>query len=459
VLVFGLYWRTLSTNFVYDDWLVLGEFHRSGAWATFLRHCNPAESLVYRPLAWLHFALLYKAFGVAPLPFHIVSLVLLSLNGALVAWIGTRLTRRKIAGVVMGAMYLVLSSLHLDTLLWMVGFYDIGATTFALLSVISLMRDRPATSAAFTMCALLTKEATAFLPVLLFLWVLLTKRSLRTLSYHAIVAALYSGVKLFGLSPFTILRDSPHAMEVSPKIIMMRGMEYLQWLLSSFVPQVKLNALPGLGFMIVLLIIVAWALARHGGSRRASSTDVWFLVVWVVLALSPVLLLRNQSARYYAVHAAIPAALLASIILLELQERVAPKRGIIGVFVLLAAVGTANALDVDRMFAQEMRQVIINDGYFHLIKRAAAVDAIRDSLMARPQPLKPGTVVVVSGFPLDAVGGSQALQIWFQDSTLTMRSGTRSDFQRSGQVADSVLWIDFEAASAPLPSQTPLSHE
>jgi len=50
LLSIALYWRTLSANFVADDWLVLDDLSRLGPWQAFLERANPVGSLVYRPL-------------------------------------------------------------------------------------------------------------------------------------------------------------------------------------------------------------------------------------------------------------------------------------------------------------------------------------------------------------------------------------------------------------------------
>lgn len=455
LLSIALYWRTLSANFVADDWLVLDDLTRLGPWQAFLERANPIGSLVYRPLAWLYFALMYGTFGLNPVPFHVVSLLLHVANGTLVGWIGTRLAGDKVSGILAGCLFVALVSLHLDCFLWFVGMFDIGAMTCALLSTICLMHSRMKTSAAFMACALLFKEAAAFLPILFIVWMLLARGRLRSLFFHGVVIVAYLVAKLLGASPFAINRNSGHAMELSWSVLVDRASEYITWLTTSFLPFLESSITTGALALLVLLLVLAWGISRYRAPRKVPFAHIALLLFWMLIALAPVLLLRNQSAKYYAFHAAVPVAVLASILVREITSRALPKRGTIVVALIVAGVAMANAWYTESMFSLGMKQRVINDGYFHLIKREAIVDALEDSLRACPQPLPHGTRIVVTGVSLDATGQSAAARLWFRDSTLRL---SVSDPRQPGDSANAVgeygvpvITIDLSEAAAPDP--------
>jgi len=451
----ALYWRTLLSNFVYDDWVVLDELATSGTLDSILRHFDPRGALTYRPLAWLYFAAIYGLFGLSPLGFHIIALLLHAVNGALVAWIGTQIAGKKTTGIIAGGIFIALVSLQLDCFMWLVGIYDVGAMTFGLLSLSVLMRGHLKSSAALMLCALLMKEAAVFLPLLFVCWTLLAKRPLRDLASHAALMAVYACMKLLGASPFAAPRDSGHAMAASCSILAGHGAEYLKWLASAFAPVIESNIPEGPGILLILLVICGWGISRHHKPAKVPLSRLLLLLVWILSALAPVLLLKNQSARYYAVHALVPTALLVAILLVEITTLLAPRRAAIIAGFAVGVFAVANALYVERMFSLGLRQVIVNDGYFHLIKRAAAVDAIHDSLMARQGRLPPGTTVIVDGVPPDALGGSRALRLWFRDTTLSLRRGgppqEEEELSDPARRQGPVIFIDLRSASTPMP--------
>ena len=449
-----MYWRTLLTNFVYDDWFVLDDLQNAGILNTLLQHVDPVGAIVFRPLAWFYFAVMFGLFGLNPLPFHLVALLLQALNGTIVAWIGARISGKKLAGVLAGGVFIAHSSLHLDCFLWCVGIYDVGAMTCALLSMVFLMQGRARWSAAAMASAFLMKEAVVFLPLLLLFWVLLANRPLRDLTYHGVVTGAYVCVKLLGASPFVTPRDSGHAMELSGSVLLGRTSEYLSWLATAFLPVLESSPLDYIVPILVLLLLCMWGIARYRLERRVPPTIVFFLLGWIVLALMPVLLLKNQSARYYSVHALVPVVILTAIMLSEITARLSRNGKAAAAMFVLASIAIANAWHVESMFSQGLRQVIINDGYFHLIKRTAAVEAIYDTLQHCPQGVPHGATVFIDGVPLDAVGGNRAVRLWFRDTTLHVQAGrpplAPDSMRGPGSERGSVVFIDLREASQPV---------
>jgi len=230
------------------------------------------------------------------------------------------------------------------------------------------------------------------------------------------------------------------------------NVEYISWVTISFLPFLESRVTTG---VLVLLLLLAWSVSRYRAPRKVPFAHIVLLVIWVFIALAPVLLLKNQSAKYYAFHAAVPAAVLASIVIREITTRAFPKRGTIVAAVLVAGVAAANAWYTESMFSLGMKQRVIHDGYFHLIGREAIVDALEDSLRAFPQPLPHGTRIFVRGASLmqrgkvlrsaSGFGILHCGECWWS-------SATRRQCERRGEDGARVITIDLSEAAAPSPS-------
>jgi hypothetical protein len=418
LLSLALCWRTLSTSYVYDDWLVLDELFSSGTLQALVHHFDPRAVLTYRPLAWVYFAAVAHFSGLNPLAFHLLALSIHAMNGVLIGWIGARVSGQRPVGILAGALFISLLSLDVDCFLWLVGFYDLGAMGFALLSMVLLMRSWRKSSAVLMGCALLTKEAVAFLPIVLVLAALLFRKRFRELGYHFAVTTAYAIAKICGASPFHIARGNAHAMDASWMVFTARLTEYSGWLAGALLPL----AAPGFIMPGAILLLIAagfWLTTRNAGPRLMNHRRLLFLAGWFLLTLMPVLLLKNQSARYYAVHSAVPLVIALSAVAYEIVSPIGRKGHVILVAVA-AVVAISNVVFVGEMFEKGIDQLIVNDGYFHLVKRAAVVRAVYDGLNAQYPELPHGSIVVVDGVPLDAVGGSRAIRMWYKDTTLQM---------------------------------------
>lgn len=224
---------------------------------------------------------------------------------------------------------------------------------------------------------------------------------------------------------------------------------YLTWLAGSLVPPLE-SRVPG--FLTVLffaVVLLHWGLSRRTIAGPVPVPIIGVLFCWVVLALVPVLFFVNQSARYYGVHAVIPLVLLVAIICSE-SVTALRRTGRHVVFVLIALmVFSANWFFVEDVFSRGIHEQIINDGRFHLVKRTAAVDSVYENLFRRYPAVPRNATITISGIPLDAIGGSMAVQLWYRDSTLAVRSGVESAVAAGGeeQVANQRVLVHVTADS------------
>jgi hypothetical protein len=419
----ALYWPVLLKHYVGDDWLFLHDLWSQG-WQGFLaRSWNPSGGMLYRPLVKTILVLCYQMFGLGTLPVNIAALACHVLNGHLLSSVCRKLGASHEGGVLAGFLFISLSTLHVDPLLWFVGFFDIGLIAFSLMAVASFIDDRPAAVVLFTVLALLTKEAGVFLLPLFVVWGFLLRRPWKLSIALAVLFALYVGLKLQGTSPFSLEPSHAHAMSLSLPRALVLVKSYSVWILAAFAPLLRpaTSAIIALGASLAVGLF--WIPNRRHLTQAVPATRLAILAAWGLLALFPVLFLRNQSARYYGLHAAIPLCILIGIALTEALAGLTFRRR---VWVLVLAglpVFAGNVVFTRQIFSEGIRQQIMDDGWFHLVKRSAAVDSVYVHLFDVSPAIPPGSVIHISNVPLDAIGKDAAVQLWYRDSSLTVDVG------------------------------------
>jgi hypothetical protein len=421
-----LYWPVLTKRYVYDDWLVLRSVWADG-WGAYLAGVwNPAGALHYRPLAQTLFAVIYGLFGISSFPTHLAALALHLFNTLLIVSLCKKLGASQAASFLSGFLFLSLVSIHIDPLLWLVGLYDILLLSFSLLAVVSFLDDRPVVSTLCVVLALLTKEAAVFLLPLLIAWNFFRNPSWKYITSLSLLFAVYFFVKSVGLSPFSLDAGNAHAMSLSILNALALLRVYLDWLGASLIPPITFFVPEALGLAFIVVTVLLWETARKHLSSNVPVRQVVLLAVWGFLALLPVLFLENQSARYYALHAAVPMSILIGIVVTETIDGLTPRSLNPIVVIALAAILAGNALFAIKNFSLGYNQRIQNDGWFHLVKRSAGVDSLYTHLFLKYPSLPRGSCIHITGIPLDAIGGDAAVQLWYRDSSLTVDVGSDS---------------------------------
>ena len=113
--IIALYGRSVSFGFAGDDWTLLNQAS-PGIAASFA----PAPgSYHYNPLAISARAIMYKAFGANPMPYHIVTLLMFWACAALLFWLAWRLSDRFFVGILTAVVYVAFGSLY-EVAIWSV---------------------------------------------------------------------------------------------------------------------------------------------------------------------------------------------------------------------------------------------------------------------------------------------------------------------------------------------------
>ena len=182
LLVAVSYFPALSAGFVWDD-RILTESTPLRTWSGLAQIWFTPRGVIqdevhYWPLLYTLFWLEHKLWGLAPLGYHLVNL-LLHTGVVLLLW---RLLRRlEVPGAWFAAAVFAVHPLHVESVAWIIGRKDILATVFYLSSVLAYIRftEMPRggrrggpylLAVALFVLGLLSKSITITLPVALLLW-------------------------------------------------------------------------------------------------------------------------------------------------------------------------------------------------------------------------------------------------------------------------------------------------
>ena len=179
LLVAVSYFPALSAGFVWDDEIILPHAAPLHTWSGLAQIWFTPSALAqyeghYWPLLYTTFWLEHKLWGLAPLGYHLVNL-LLHTGVVLLLW---RLLRRLgVPGAWFAAAVFAVHPLHVESVAWVIGRKDILATVFYLSSVLAYIRfvemrrgGYYGLAVALFVLGLLSKSIVITLPVALLLW-------------------------------------------------------------------------------------------------------------------------------------------------------------------------------------------------------------------------------------------------------------------------------------------------
>jgi hypothetical protein len=408
VLAFALYLPLAQFPFVQDDWgfLHLFVFGRTPDIVSAL--FSPVGQFFYRPAGAVYCWLVYLVFGLTPIGFHVLSVIALCGTGLLVVLIALDLTGDARVAWPAGFLYVAAASVHLDTQMWLVGAFDIGAAFFSLLCLATFSRKRYVVSAIFFALSLGFKEsALMILPVLICYAILSSSwRSLVRLWLHALIVGGWTVCKSLGSGMLALPPEHIYYAQIlGPHTAENIGL-YAGWLLNALLP--------------VKNIMPAAFIAATKVKLKQSSV---FLLAWFVLAMIPLTVLQNQTVRYYLLPAVAPAAIGAMVALRSLLGSKGAKNLVLISGLLVAGTILDSAVFVQRKIALGVMEGVpaTHDGYNHLIRKASVVRETREQLLSA-YPSLPAHSAVALGNAV-AFGGSLGLQVWYGDSTLQVVSG------------------------------------
>ena len=178
LLVAVSYFPALSGGFIWDDVLCITEepvvLTPSGLWNIWFSPADLKKEDHYWPIVYTTFWLEHKLWGLAPLGYHLVN-VLLHLVNVLLVW--RLLLRLTVPGAWVVAAVFAVHPLHVESVAWIIERKDLLSTLFYLTAVLTWMRfvetpgwGRYGLALALFTAGLLSKSVVVTLPAALLLW-------------------------------------------------------------------------------------------------------------------------------------------------------------------------------------------------------------------------------------------------------------------------------------------------
>jgi hypothetical protein len=369
-LVFILFGGTINHGFNSDDYnVVYHAIHQeSVSWleglSEFLR---PSWGLYYRPGIKAFFELLGKMFHLWPGGYHAVGLICYAVLCFEVYLTGLRITGRWLWALVSAIVFMA-SSAHAEVIFWISSLNGAVENILTFASLICFIRWRQARSLPSYVCslilfacALLTKESAISLPIIVFIYDLLlgeidfardgvTRE--RNADVIPVKAGAYSGGKshllvavrrsITSCLPFIVLGilfmvlrhvvmkqvHLPPALTAFDWKILIVGLWYslimtlspIDWALAlNWFDKLAGNgmALPVIGGVAILAVAIVPLLLKK--------FRITFLLWWILASAAPVLGLGLVPSERHMVWGSVGAAILVSITLFKLSERLTPR--------------------------------------------------------------------------------------------------------------------------------------
>jgi hypothetical protein len=275
----ALYWPAMSVGFLSDDF-VLAE--RASHLALGFVHPE-----LFRPLPLAIWAIILRLGGGAA-AIHLLNVLLHGTNAFLTARIVEPIVRSRSAALLAGLVLLTMPILP-EPVVWCSGVFDVMATTFMLLAVLTARdyhaggRAQRVQLFAYAAAALLSKETAVVTPVLIVLdgWV----RQAKVRRLYADVSVLLAAMAVVGAARFAFATSTVRR-PLSRYLVQ-------RWLFGTFgslsIPwHAEVSAshpwVPIVGACIVVLIVLGFCLTS---TDTVSLRSAYAMTVWVCIATVP----------------------------------------------------------------------------------------------------------------------------------------------------------------------------
>ncbi len=276
------YFSIFNYGFSQDDFIHLSAVSINN-FSQFLNFFNPwathPDIFHFRPLTtFLYFFVNNQLFGLNALPFRIEALALHLVNGFLFYLIIKEIWRDRKIAIISGLFYTV-SAIHFLSLFYISAFQQIGAAFFIFLSIYLFFKNRYLLSHIAFIAALLSKETSIILPVLIFLLEFLKQRErpkIKIFIPYFVIAAIYLTIRLVGIQ--TTLSQGEYSLSLTPA----QALENLKWyfLWSFGLPEI-ISTYPSLKSFIPQFI-------------KDFNLGVWIALSWIVFLISTLLLFKRS---------------------------------------------------------------------------------------------------------------------------------------------------------------------
>jgi len=409
--------------FIQDDWYIFNSIRSLGT-GGFLHHAiTPTDNSFYRPVAQPYFLLVYKLFFPDSTVMHGIALIIHALNSIIIVRIVAKLIQNDLVAWSSGFLYAAAVTIHMDSLLWMVGTYDLLGSTFFFSSILFVINGKFKSSFVVFVLALLTKESTIILLPVLFLIAsvqFLNSNSLQhslrlsfsVLWMHLIAFLVYLGIRMNFITVFPVNIENPYVMNFSVRTVLDNSILALRWYGEGVSPYF----IPGGGMVIAIGMLILLVVFTR--ITKLSLGMVVLLWGWIIVGLLPVLFLEKHFFRYYLTYSFVPVLVIIILgtqnILIALLHR-KNINGILAVFVGCMVI--VSAIYFSNLNARGHTTPTM-DGSNNLIRKGAVSTMVHDFLVRQHPDIQPGTTLLFNWLPAIAFGKDVGPQFWYGDTTL-----------------------------------------
>lgn len=379
--------------------------------------------LFFRPVGKLFFQLIYSLFGLNPSGFHLVFLLTHFVNSMLVVLIASKISDDLFLSWTTGFLYATALKIHIDPMLWMVGFYDIGGALFFFTAVIFFIRKKLIFSSVSCGLALFTKEPTIILLPLLFLLGIfkgeagtpLREKILnaaRNLRWHAAVITIYLILRMPYPGVATLDGGNPYDLELTVSKLLGNLATYTGWTIEAVNPYI--SAGNGVVYIVLLSVLLFYLLRR-----KSASSLILLLGSWVILTLLPVLFLSTHLFRYYLTYSLPASLLLMALMVRELLNIVVKNAKVVRGILVAASVccvisGSYYFTDLDH----QGYDIPTMEGSGNLIRKGTIVNMTHDFLLENYPALPEGSTILFNWIPTISFGREIGPRIWYRKDSI-----------------------------------------
>ena len=264
----------------------------------------------YHPLTTLTFLLEYHLFGIDPLPYHLLNVVLHVLNTWLVYKLAEQLSGKRLTALIVSILFAI-HPMHVESVAWVSERKDVLYTFFYLLSALAYLRytEQGKRSKDYVLCllffvaSLMSKSTAVSLPVLFIVIDLYkdrkpTIRSITEKSPFFLLSLLFGVLNIMAQAAGGSINNIAATLGIVNRIFLftsaisayllrlvipykLAGMHYFPVLTNGFLPFEYYLSLPFIG-------IVVWLVVRRSPLRKELIFGSLFFLVSIFLMLQVV---------------------------------------------------------------------------------------------------------------------------------------------------------------------------
>lgn len=434
-VIFTAYWQSMYLPFIQDDWIALRFKNINETVESLGFIFSFEEKLFYRPLAQTYLFFLSNLFNQNPLPFHFIALTIHLFNSVFIALIVNKILDNRTIAYSTALIYAAAVAIHLDTLAWAVGIFDLGGAFFFFASFLLFINNKFVISALLYLIGCLFKESVIILPIILFFYSAINihpsnihqpfMHLLKRLIPFLLIMIIIAAIKIIGTAPLKFTSNHPYAIDLIGLHIINNIYLYLAWMsqaLFSLLPMTDYHSgipkvsLFGSLFILVLLLLFIFGLKYNNTQLRR----ITVLTLWILVGLLPVMFLPNHIYRYYCTYS-LPA-FIALLLLLTRETLLICHVRHWAVNASLTCICFASVISstfhANLIYQQGLEQQTLADGTNMLIKKAVFVNIVKNGLLNDQPTLPDNAVIVIARTDIWSFNKHSGPQQWYDNNTI-----------------------------------------